>query len=121
MIQSVINDAKKMESEAIQAEQDSQAAYESFVKNTNDEIAMAQKQTVNKSEAKAKAEEAHTQANADLKATMSALEQLASYAADVHKSCDFVLKNFEIRQTARAQEMEALAQAKAVLSGADFA
>jgi outer membrane murein-binding lipoprotein Lpp len=121
MIQSVINDAKTMEREAIMAEQDSQSAYESFVKNTNDEIAAAMKSTTAKTESKAKAEEALTQAKADLKATMSALEQLASYAADVHQSCDFVLKNFEIRQTARAQEMEALAQAKAVLSGADFA
>merc|ERR1740127_42824 len=121
MIQSVINDAKMMEKEAIMAEQDSQSAYESFVKNTNDEIAAAMKSTTAKTESKAKAEEANVQAKADLKATMSALEQLASYAADVHQSCDFVLKNFEIRQAARDQEVEALRQAKAVLSGADFA
>jgi len=121
MIQSVINDAKMMEKEAIMAEQDSQSAYESFVKNTNDEIAAAMKSTTAKTESKAKAEEANTQAKADLKATMSALEQLASYAADVHQSCDFVLKNFEVRQEARDQEVEALRQAKAVLSGADFA
>merc|ERR1719359_1451410 len=121
MIQSVINDAKMMEKEAIMAENDSQSAYESFVKNTNDEIAAAMKSTTAKTESKAKAEEANTQAKADLKATMSALEQLASYAADVHQSCDFVLKNFEVRQEARDQEVEALRQAKAVLSGADFA
>merc|ERR1719393_376756 len=121
MIQSVINDAKMMEKEVIMAEQDSQSAYESFVKNTNDEIAAAMKSTTAKTESKAKAEEALTQAKAGLKATMSALEQLASYAADVHQSCDFVLKNFEVRQEARDQEVEALRQAKAVLSGADFA
>merc|ERR1740127_245846 len=121
MIQSVINDAKMMEKEAIMAEQDSQSAYESFVKNTNDEIAAAMKSTTAKTESKAKAEEANVQAKADLKATMSALEQLASHAADVHQSCDFVLKNFEVRQEARDQEVEALRQAKAVLSGADFA
>merc|ERR1719247_3787644 len=68
MIQSVINDAKTMEREAIMAEQDSQGAYESFVKNTNDEIAAAMKSTVAKTESKAKAEEALTQAKADLKA-----------------------------------------------------
>jgi hypothetical protein len=120
MIQSVINDAKMMEKEAIMAEQDSQSAYESFVKNTNDEIAAAMKSTTAKTESKAKAEEANVQAKADLKATMSALEQLASYAADVHQSCDFVLKNFEVRQEARDQEVEALRQAKAILSGAKF-
>jgi len=120
MIQNVINDAKAMEKEAIQAEQDSQSAYESFVKNTNDSIAANQRDIVNKTEAKAKAEKAKTQAEADLKATMSELEELAAYAADLHKSCDFVLDNFTVRQEARGQEMEALRQAKAVLSGADF-
>jgi len=30
------------------------------------------------------------------------------------------MKNFEIRQTARDEEVEALRQAKAILSGADF-
>ena len=76
MIQSVINDAKTMEREAIMAEQDSQGAYESFVKNTNDEIAAAMKSTTAKTESKAKAEEANVQAKADLKATMSAQGEL---------------------------------------------
>jgi chromosome segregation ATPase len=120
MMEGIITDAKIMETEAIKAEQDAQSAYESFVKNTNDSIATAQKQIVNMSEDKAKAEESLTQAEQDLKATMSELEQLASYAADLHKSCDFTLKNFDIRQEAMSQEIEALNQAKAVLSGADF-
>merc|ERR1719326_798183 len=120
MMEGIITDAKIMETEAIKAEQDSQSAYESFVKNTNDSIASAQKAIVNMSEDKAKAEESLTQAEQDLKATMSELEQLASYAADLHKSCDFTLKNFDVRQEAMAQEIEALGQAKAVLSGADF-
>ncbi len=34
--------------------------------------------------------------------------------------CDFVMKNFETRQTARDEEIEALKQAKAILSGAKF-
>merc|ERR1719253_458848 len=71
MIQNVINDAKAMEKEAIQAEQDSQSAYESFVKNTNDSIAANQRDIVNKTESKAKADKAKTQAEADLKATMT--------------------------------------------------
>merc|ERR1719181_2527833 len=96
MMEGIITDAKIMETEAIKAEQDSQSAYEAFVKNTNDSIASAQKAIVNMSEDKAKAEESLTQAEQDYKATMSELEQLASYAADLHKSCDFTLKNFDI-------------------------
>jgi len=120
MMEGIITDAKVMETEAIQAEQDSQSAYESFVKDTNDSIASAQKAIINMKESKAKAEESLTQADEDLKATMSELEQLAAYAADLHKSCDFTLKNFDVRQAGMQQEIEALQQAKAVLSGADF-
>ena len=42
------------------------------------------------------------------------------YKEQLHSSCDFVLKNFDIRQTARDEEIEALKQAKAILSGAKF-
>merc|ERR1719345_39548 len=51
---------------------------------------------------------------------MLELEQLSNYNAELHQSCDFVMKNFEIRQTARDEEVEALKQAKAILSGAKF-
>ena len=47
----------------------------------------------------------------------SDLESLAGVAADLHKACDFTLKNFDIRQEARGQEIEALQQALAILSG----
>ena len=60
------------------------------------------------------------EAEVEKEAVMTELEQLANEDADLHSSCDFVLKNFEIRQTARDQEIEALKQAKAILSGAKF-
>merc|ERR550514_1086493 len=109
-----------MERDALRGEQDSQSAYESFVKNTNASIKANMREIVNKTESKAKAEKSKTQAEEDLKATQTDLESLAAYAADLHKSCDFVLDNFTARQEARGQEIEALRQAKAVLSGADF-
>merc|ERR1719331_2175126 len=39
---------------------------------------------------------------------------------DLHKACDWLLKNFDVRKEARAGEVDALKKAKAVLSGADF-
>jgi len=48
------------------------------------------------------------------------LEQLANMNEQLHKSCDFILKNFDIRQQAREEEIEALKEAKAILSGAKF-
>merc|ERR1719504_271852 len=120
MIQQIINDAKAMEAEAIRAEEDAQKAYEDFVKETNASIEAKSKDIVNKSEEKAQAETDLTQANEDKEAVLLELEQLSNYNAELHQSCDFVMKNFEIRQTARDEEIEALKQAKAILSGAKF-
>merc|ERR1719396_258369 len=120
MIQQIINDAKAMEAEAIKSEEDAMTAYEDFVKETNASIEAKTKAIINKSEERAKAETDLTQANEDKEAVMLELEQLSNYNAELHQSCDFVMKNFEIRQTARDEEIEALKQAKAILSGADF-
>merc|ERR550537_1309107 len=120
MLQQIINDAKAMEAECIRAEEDAQKAYEDFVKETNASIEEKNKDIVNKSEIKAKAEADLVEAKESKESVMLELEQLANYKAELHSSCDFVMKNFEIRQTARDEEIEALKQAKAILSGAKF-
>jgi len=40
--------------------------------------------------------------------------------ANLHKECDFLLKSYDERKTARANEAETLQKGKAVLAGADF-
>merc|ERR1719171_1336351 len=108
MIQQIINDAKAMEAETIRAEEDAQKAYEDFVKETNASIEEKNKDIVNKSETKAKAEADLVEAKESKESVMLELEQLSNYNAELHQSCDFVVKNFEIRQTARDEEVEAL-------------
>merc|ERR1719201_9623 len=120
MIQQIINDAKALEAEAIRAEEDAQKAYEDFVKETNASIEAKSKDIVNKSEEKAQAEADLVETEEAHEAVMLELEQLANYKGQLHESCDFVLKNFDPRQTARDEEIEALKQAKAILSGAKF-
>merc|ERR1719235_2528198 len=87
---------------------------------TDASIEAKSKDIVNKSEMKAKAETDLVEAQENKEAVMLELEQLSNYNGELHQSCDFVLKNFEIRQTARDEEIEALKQAKAILSGAKF-
>merc|ERR1719337_728461 len=120
MIQQIINDAKAMEAETIRAEEDAQKAYEDFVKDTNGSVEEKNKDIVHKSEIKAKGEADLVQAKDDKEAVLLELEQLGNYKAELHSSCDFIVKNFDIRQTARDEEVEALRQAKAILSGAKF-
>merc|ERR1719311_431959 len=120
MIQGIIDDAKTMEKDATYDEEKAQKAYEEFVQETNSSIEAMTKDMTNKSEEKAKTEAAKVEAEKELDNTMLELEQLSNYNGQLHKSCDFVMKNFETRQTARDEEVEALKQAKSILSGAKF-
>jgi len=120
MIEEIVNDAKAMEAEAIRSEEDAQKAYEDFVKETNASIEAKSKEIVNKSEEKAKTETELVETKESKEAVMLELEQLSNYNAELHQSCDFIMKNFDVRQTARDEEIEALKQAKAILSGAKF-
>lgn len=117
LLETILADAKNMEKDATRDESDAQAAYEGFVKETNSDIEAKQRDIVDRSEAKARAEGDVTVNTGSLNGAITELGQLAQYAANLHTACDFVVKNFEIRQTARDQEVEALKQAKAILSG----
>jgi chromosome segregation ATPase len=118
MITQIVNDAKAMEAEAIRDETDAQSAYESFVKETNTSIKTKEESIVNKKESKGTSEGDLSQTETELGETVTELSQLANESADLHKACDFTLKNFDITQEARSQEIEALGQAKSILSGA---
>merc|ERR1712232_1159593 len=97
MLQQIISDAKAMEAETIRAEEDAQKAYEDFVKETNSSIEAKNKDIVNKSETKAKAEQDLVKNKEGKESVMVELEQLSNYNAELHQSCDFVTKNFELR------------------------
>ena len=90
------------------------------MKDTNGSVEQKNKDIIHKSETKAKAEADLVQAKNDSEAVLLEIEQLGNYKAELHGSCDFIVKNFEIRQAARDEEVEALKQAKAILSGAKF-
>merc|ERR1719223_2021212 len=117
MLEEVMADSKKMENDAAAAEQDAAGAYEMFMKDSNKAIKQLLRSNVNMSEDKAKAEEALSRDKTDLKATMKTLESLNEELGDLHQNCDFVLNNFSARQEARALEMDALREAKNILSG----
>merc|ERR1719353_186998 len=95
MLEQIMRDAETLEAEAIKAETDAQKAYESYVKDTNKSI----EEKTSKEADKVAAEEAKETA-------MNEQQQLMNENADLHKSCDFTLKNFDIRQTARDQEVK---------------
>jgi DNA repair exonuclease SbcCD ATPase subunit len=117
MIEQIIRDTETLEAEAVKAETDAQKAYEEYVKDTNGSVEKTRMITDKTSE-KAEAEEDKTATSEGKETATSEMQQLMNENADLHKACDFTLKNFDVRQEARDQEVEALRQAKAILSGA---
>merc|ERR1719420_758905 len=78
------------------------------------------KAIVDKEAAKAESEtklmatkEARAGAAEDVKLTATTIQ-------DLHATCDFIMENYDLRKEARANEMDSLKNAKAVLSGANF-
>merc|ERR1719512_377949 len=120
MIDLLIKDLDKEMTEAETEEKDSLADYEelmsdSAAKRTADSQALDEKSAA-KADATA-ALEAHTDAKED--ATKELMAN-AKFISSLHGECDWLLQYFDARRAARAEEVDSLGRAKAVLSGADF-
>jgi len=120
MLENIVADAKDMVEKARAAENEATSTYEAFVKDTGASIEAKATSITNKLEERAKMDAQLTHAGSDSKHTQEDLEALGRYAEGVHGKCDFLLKNFEERQASRAEEIDALGQAKAIFSGADL-
>jgi len=117
----IISDAERTEVEIQAGEQRAQEEYAVFVQSAtasieSDRVAIeeAEAQSASASSGKSETEEAQLSNNAEL-------TKLGEFLTAVHGDCDFLLKYFDVRQKSRAEEMDAIGEAKAILSGADFA
>merc|ERR1719428_1617201 len=89
-----------------------------IIEESKAEEAEAIKSVINKSEELAKVDENKALAEGNLRATDADLLSLLKNYQTLHTDCDFLLKYFDVRQQKRAEEVEALQQAKAIFSGA---
>jgi len=120
MMDGLIAELDKEMTEATAEEKDAQGDYEQFMSDSTDKRAEDSKSLTEKTEVKANTEVeleatkgAKASAEKDLKAVVNMIR-------DLHADCDFLLENYDLRAEARANEIDALGKAKAVLSGADY-
>jgi len=120
MIDGLILDLQKEMTEAETDEKNSQAEYEELMhdsaKKRADDSRAIQDKEANKAELADDLQKATVSKGDKTKELMASVHFLGT----LHLECDWLLKNFELRQEARAGELDALSKAKAVLSGADF-
>merc|ERR1719313_1515010 len=120
LIQNVIEDAETMEKDAMEAETDAQAAYVEFVTNSNAAIKSDKEAVAMKTEQKTQTIADKETSEADRAAALKDAENLYKTKADLHQACDFLIENFDVRQKARIDEMEALESSKQLFHGADL-
>lgn len=116
MITQILYDAKAMEAETTSDEKDAQKAYATLVKATNDSLATKNKEVLFKFSTTAE----KVSSKKILSDDELEREMLANAKAEFGQSCDWLHANFETRQKAKADEVDALGQAKGLLSGARF-
>merc|ERR1719333_1872141 len=101
-------------------EKEAQEEYEEFIKTSAEKRAADTKSIAEDEAAKAGLEADIVAQEQEKKDTMKEAMAKADVLKDLHLECDWLLSNFEVRKAARAGEVDALKNAKAVLSGADY-
>jgi chromosome segregation ATPase len=120
MINLLVKDIQKEMTVAETTEEDSQHDYGELMKDSAEKRAEMSKSVTTKEAAKATLE-SELQSSKDSKESASKeLAGTTQYLAQLHNECDWLLQYFDMRKTARSEEIDALGKAKAVLSGADF-
>jgi len=120
MMDLLIKDLDKEMTEAEVTEKDAQEDYETFMKDSADKRAQDSKTLTDKEGALAELKAGLQQQQSDLASTQKELGATNQYIHTLHLECDWLLKYFDMRKEARANEIDALGKAKAVLSGADY-
>lgn len=117
MLQHISQQAEAAEKLAIKDENAAQADYEKLAKETTASVASKTKEVEGKKAAITKAQGDLADAATDQANIDSAAKALISAAGTLHSDCDFLLKNFQLRQTSFDDEVGALVEAKGVMKG----
>jgi len=120
LIDSLKNDLEKDIQMTEMTEKEAQKDYEELMAESAAKRQQDSKTITEKESQKAGLEADLETAKKDKADTVAELMALGEYVATLHGSCDFLIDNFSLRQEARANEIDALGKAKAVLNGADY-
>jgi len=120
MIDTLIRDLDKEMTEAELIEKDAQEDYETFMTDSAEKRAQDSKTLTDKEGALADLQAGLGDHKANLESTKKELSATNDYIANLHLECDFLLKYYDMRKEARANEIDAMEKATAVLNGADF-
>jgi len=117
MIKAIIKDSSKVIMTSTVNNNNAQLAYEEFAREGNKSIKMLRKEIVDKTNRISMDEATLARVKADLEGNLQDLEAISELNQQIHVDCDFVVQNFRQRQDARTNEIDALIEAKKMMSG----
>jgi len=120
LLMKVIEESEVASQQLEMDEQQSQKLYSEFVAATTAAIEANRADNEEKTARLAETNAAKSDTEEQQLANDAQLAKLQELLQAQHAECDYVVKYFDIRQQARAEEMDSITDAKAVLSGADF-
>jgi len=120
MMDMLVADLDKEITEMEFEEKDAQSEYEQFMEDSAAKRAADAQSISEKEAAKAGLAADLQKMTAERKVKMTEAMAKHEYIGNLHKECDWLVSNFEVRKEARAGEVDSLKKAKAVLSGADY-
>jgi len=120
LLAKIVENAEVAEKELTMDEQQSQALYAEFVKVTTATIEADRAAISDKAGLTAQAEADKSETQEAQLGNDQELGKLNDLLKAQHLDCDWLIKYYDIRQQARAEEIDAINDAKAVLSGANF-
>jgi len=120
LMQQIIFDTKNLQAETERAEKEAIKSYEYTKKTSQASVDSMTQELNNLMSNKAKTEQDIAATTTAKEGAQAQLADLAKALAGLHETCDFFMKNFDMRKQAREDEMEGLKTAKNVLSGMKF-
>merc|ERR1719359_1461099 len=117
----IIKDLENSMKDAEYEEKTAQKDYGELMSDSQATRAQDVKSITDKEAAKADMDTAIEQTKQKLDSQQASLAEIKQYIIQLHANCDFLIENYDLRKTARENEMTSLATAKSVLSGANFA
>ena len=120
LLATVIKDAEAAVVELEVTEQNSQKNYGGFVQDATNSIEADRSAIETKTGEVAEAKSALSETKESQLLNQADIDKLNELLKAHHAECDYVIKYFDMRQEARQEEMDAIKDAKAILSGADF-
>jgi len=120
LLSTIIADAESVEIELKLTEQNQQKNYAEFAQMTTDTIEADRNAISEKQEQLSTAQGELSETEEAQLANDGTLAKLNELLTGIHTDCDWLIKYFDIRQKSRAEEMNAIENAKAILSGADY-